>query len=216
MTLTTAGSGQPQVRWLPPLGSLGAVIAERVEQLQATVGKTSATTATLARLRKSLSHEPGSVPAIWELTTADLPGQVDGDDPTPEERAAHVTLTLYAVHQQAKTKPMHVRGTGFGKAVRRLAAGDREAAVRRRLDAVATATSFAEAAHHLRALITQLRSAEIPLDYGQLADDLLRFQRPGGPETVRRRWGRQYYLNDPKTIDNTGSSDAGDEQEEAP
>lgn len=201
-------------QWVPRLGVLGTEIDRRVRRLLQDLGRTSAATAILAQLRNSVGREPGSVPAIWEVTIADLPGRAVGDDPTPEERASHAALTLFATHQQSRPTPMHMRGPGVGEAVRRLAAGDAEAAVRRRFHAVATASSFEEACHHLRGIVTQLRTAGVPLDYGQLADDLLRLQRPGGDEVVRRRWGRQYYRLDRQSVTNHDQADAAVEDKE--
>lgn len=195
----TIDETRPKARWVPPLGDLGAVVDRRIGPLQTGyLRDVSGPTATLARLRHGVGRVPGSLPELWELTIEGLPGRADGDVPTPEEWAAHTALTLYAMHQQSRDKAMHVRGRGFGQAVRRLAVGNRERAVRRRFEAVGTAITFAEAAHHLRGLITQLRPEKIPLDYGQLADDLLQFQvrRRGGPDAVRRRWARQYYQID--------------------
>ena len=45
---------------------------------------------------------------------------------------------------------------------------------------------------HLRSLVSQLNSAEIPCDYGQLAADLLTWQSPRYRISVMRDWGRQF------------------------
>lgn len=214
MSVATETDVAPSREWVPPLGAFGKEIDSRVTRLQAEVGRTGAAAALLAQLRNSVSKEPGSVPSIWEVTIAGLPGRTYGDDPTPEERAAHAALTLYALHQQSRPVPMHVRGPGIGRSVRRLAGDDAQSPVRRRFDAVATATSFDEACHHLRAIITQLRGATIALDYGQLADDLLRMQRAGGAEVVRRRWGRQFYFLDREQRTSPEQAEAATEAKE--
>jgi CRISPR system Cascade subunit CasB len=74
-------------------------------------------------------------------------------------------------------------------------------AIRRRFDALVTASSFSEVQHHLRGLITQLRSAEIALDYGRLAQDLADLQRPERVQGVRIRWARDYHRSRPDTTD---------------
>ena len=195
---TTARESEP--RSAPrDLRSLGAEIDRRVRRLQRAylANSSSAARATLAHLRNAATAEPGAVPSIWELTIADLPGSPTSTSAaaTREERAAHTALTLYATHQQSRTIAMHEPGIGFGQAVNRLAPKDdgRRDAVRRRFDAVATASSFAECAHHLRGLVGQLRGASISLDYGQLADDLVALQDPRTSDSVRLRWARQYY-----------------------
>lgn len=158
------------------------------------------TRATLARLRGAVTREPGTVPEVWSVTIDGAPGTPRGDEPTAEERAIHLAMTLFAIHQQSRSRSMHVKGRGLGQAVRLLeqARGDRDGTVspvRRRFDALATAASLHEAAHHLRGLMGQLRSAGegIGLDYGALAADLFDLQIPARAATVRLRWARQYY-----------------------
>jgi CRISPR system Cascade subunit CasB len=179
-----------------PLRPLGALVDERVSGLQARYrNNRSSGVSDLAALRRASTAEPGADPRIWELTLAGIPTPAGaGDEPTAEERAAHAALTLYAVHQQSQSLPMHVPGQGLGRSVRTL--GQRpgaEAAVRRRFEALGTAATFAELMQHARGLIRQLRSAAIPLDYGQLADDLVALQSPAHAPRVRLRWGRDYH-----------------------
>lgn len=182
--------------YLPRLGEVGALVHSRIVRLAATQ-PSSGTTALLARLRRAVGKPPGWDPDLWELTLSEVPGRAVSDAPTAEERAVHTALTLYAVHQQSRPEPMHVRGHGLGRAVRSLASATQaESAVRRRFDAAATATSFDEEVHHLRGLVTQLRAHRVPLDYGLLADDLYQLQDPRKVDGVRLRWGRQYYRID--------------------
>lgn len=122
----------------------------------------------------------------------------------------HVAMTLFALHQQSRSEPMHRQHVGLGLAVARLerarggADGDVTSPVRRRFDAVVTATDVAEVAHHLRGLVTQMRGAGVSLDYGRLADDLHTFQR--FPDDVRRRWARQLYQPDRSPSETTVES----------
>lgn len=164
--------------------------------------------ATLARLRRLVDHAPGSSYAVLEETQ--VPQQLledwAGDGPTPKERAKHAALALYATHQQShRDDPMQVDGVTLGEAVYRLATkapeeggdpGARRAAVLRRFAALGTAITYPELLHHLRSLIRQLRDEKIGLDYGLLAEDLVTFQWPGGPDDIRARWGRDFYRND--------------------
>lgn len=185
--------GEPAAQRVPALGELGAVVHQRIMRLQATLGTSSGTSATVALLRRAVGKPPGSDPQLWEWTIGGIPGRATSDEPTPEEWAAHTAMTLWALHQQSRPEPMHHRGVGVGEAVRRLGTRASAPAVRRRFEAVATSATVEEAVHHLRGLISQLRAERIALDYGRLADDLNRFQRPGGAKVVRLRWGRQYY-----------------------
>jgi CRISPR type I-E-associated protein CasB/Cse2 len=115
---------------------------------------------------------------------------------------AHMAMTLFAMHQQGnnpRNKPMSMPGREFhlGSAVRKLVTEsggeDAEAPIKRRFDAAVTSESPEELYRHLRGIIQLLRSKYIPLDYPQLADDLLNFQNPDRRDGVRLKWGRSYY-----------------------
>lgn len=174
---------------------LADLVAGRVGALQARYLAGSSTgVADLAALRRAATQAPGEDPRTWELTVADVSPWAQDDEVTPAEFAAHAALTLYALHQQSRSQPMHRRGTGLGAAVRELGrATSAEAAVRRRFEALGTAATFPELLHHARGLVRQLRSAGLPLDYGRLTRDLLDWQDPARASAVRLRWGRDYH-----------------------
>lgn len=217
----------PSTRRASRSAAVETYVDRRVGALVHTAGSPG-TRATLARLRGAVGRAPGTVPEVWSVTVDGAPGHPRGDEPTPEERAIHLAMTLFAVHQQSRTRPMHVQGRGLGQAVRLLerARGDHDTAVspvRRRFDALATATSLDEAAHHLRGLVGQLRSTEdgIALDYGALAADLLDLQVPSRAAAVRLRWARQYYRLAERTDatssdEQTGPDGAAEPGEETP
>lgn len=189
----------PAQRRRRPGGGAGTIVGQKVYALQRayTERRDPEATAVLARLRRGVGKEPGELPELWEVTFEDLPvPEYDSDEPTPLERAVYTALTLYAVHQQSQSAPMHRQGSTLGAAVRQLrrqAASDE--AVQRRFEALGTADSFREVVHHARGLITQLRGAGIPLDYGRLADDLYRLQDTRGRAAARVRlsWGRDFH-----------------------
>ncbi|SDQ52583.1 type I-E CRISPR-associated protein Cse2/CasB [Quadrisphaera sp. DSM 44207] len=191
-----------------PPAAAGAPPGSRDEQLERYVGARvaalqagyradrSAAVGALARLRRAVTTDPGADPAVWAETLAGLPEPLmgRGDEPSAYERAAHSAITVFALHQQSQTTDMHRADQGVGSAVRQL--GQRtgaDEAVRRRFHALGTASSFAEALHHLRGLVTQFRAAGIPLDYGRLARDLRRLQDPRTADRVRLAWGRDYH-----------------------
>jgi CRISPR system Cascade subunit CasB len=191
------------------LRRLGTLVDERVRGLQARYRKNESTgVSDLAALRRASSAAAGADPRVWQLTLAGLEVAPNADDePTADERAAHAALTLYAIHQQSRTAPMHRAGHGLGRAVRVL--GQRsgnEAAVRRRFEALGTASTFSELMEHARGLVRQLRSFDVPLDYGQLADDLAALQDPGSAASVRLRWGRDYHRA--RSADRAGTPDS--------
>ena len=149
--------------------------------------------AEVAALRKGANRAPGELPEIWELTRVEVPDGA-GDAPTREEIAVHTAMTLYAVHQQSRSECMFVPGRGLGRAAHELVGTDEEnPSARARFNALVTSTTVAELRHHLRNLVSLLRSRGIALDHAMLADDIVRFQRPGGAKSVRLAWARQYY-----------------------
>ena len=147
----------------------------------------------LAALRRGVSRSPGELPEIWELTRVEVPDGA-GDAPTWEEIAVHTAMTLYAVHQQSRTEPMFRPSVGLGSAAHDLVGRDEEnPSARARFNALVTSTTVAELRHHLRGFVSLLRARGFALDHAMLADDVLRFQQPGGAKQVRLTWARQYY-----------------------
>ena len=148
----------------------------------------------MAALRKGASRDSGELPEIWELTSVEIP-EYASDAPTREEIAVHTAMTLYAVHQQSRTEHMFSPGVGLGSAARRLIGSPDEEnpSARARFNALVTSTTVAELRHHLRSFVSLLRARGIALDHAMLADDVLRFQQPGGAKKVRLAWARQYY-----------------------
>lgn len=197
MTQSTTDSSPDTGRRFGNLGELGKALDPELTRLQEKyLAKCATERAHLARLRRGLGKKAGSVPDIWELTVGKVPARMvpADDEPGPAEQAAHAAMTLYALHQQSLTVPMHKPGERFGAAVRRLKADkQREEAVTRRFMAVATAQSIDEVLFHVRGLITQLRRDKHGLDYAMFADDILKLLTPGREIEVRLAWGRDFY-----------------------
>ncbi|WP_308258734.1 type I-E CRISPR-associated protein Cse2/CasB [Saccharothrix obliqua] len=210
-----AAPKQPnQARWVE-LTEVGQEVHTRILSLQEGVlANRSAAVAALARLRRGVGKPAGSVNEILQYTVSEkFAGPGAGDAPTAAETAAHVALTLYAVHQQSQRQRMHQRGYGLGRAVRLLHPDDFGAVVPpvlRRFQTLGTAQSLDELVHHLRGMVQLLRGQAIPLDYALLADELILWQRRGGASTVRLRWGREFYRTPASTGDTAeGQADTG-------
>ncbi|HEY0805097.1 MAG TPA: type I-E CRISPR-associated protein Cse2/CasB [Pseudonocardiaceae bacterium] len=195
MTETTTPRHQ---RWTD-LGVVGTIVDSKIGPIQARALKNQPSgVAALARLRRGVGKPPGTVQDILEYTfTPEFAEGALTDDPTVRETAAHVSMTLYAMHQQSQRQPMHRRGYGLGRSVRQLNGPDVDgppSAVRRRFIALGTADDLDELVHHARGMVQLLRAHAIPLDYALLADQLVRWQYPpDGPAKVRRIWGRDFY-----------------------
>lgn len=164
-------------------------------------------TATLARLRRCPMDEPGADPRVWEITLADLPEKLrSGGAPSPAEQAVHAALVLYAIHQQSNDVPVHQSGARLGVAVQQLARqrgteGHPDESSMRRLHQMVLATDTDGRLHHLRGLVTLMRSESppVPLDYALLAVDLWRLIEPReNSDRVFARWGRDLH-NRPTT-----------------
>ena len=186
---------------LSPDDALDRAVASRVGSLQAAaIAGAPSASARLARLRRAMTTEPGSDPDVWGDTLGMLPAELlgKGDEPNHVERASHAAMSLFALHQQAQSGPMHKPGETLGRAVERLRAktGESESdtgPTLRRFHVLATASSLEETLHHLRGMVTVLRGEHLPLDYGRLAVDLRRLQTPSSAPGVRLRWGRDLY-----------------------
>ncbi|GAB3430784.1 type I-E CRISPR-associated protein Cse2/CasB [Actinophytocola sediminis] len=176
---------------------IATIVGARIGKLQGGyLADRSEAVAALARLRRGAGKPAGSVLDIIEHTHAEeFVRGWDDDAPSYAENAAHVAMTLFALHQQSQRKAVHVPGRRFGTAVRRLSPEQRpDGPVMRRFAALGTADSFTELSHHLRGLVQLMRSGTVRLDYGQLARDLWLWQLPGRAPQVRLRWGRDFHF----------------------
>lgn len=181
----------------PPDQSLGQFVGKRIASLQdGAIKNRAGAVGAMAKLRRSSGQAIADDPSVWRIVFDGFPQRFQhGDDPTPEERAAHTAMCLYALHQQSHGTQMHRHGIGLGTAVRRLSQhpgedGPRESIVRR-FNAVVTADHSAEVGQQLRSLIGLFRAEGISLDYGRLAEDLAALDR-GRRDRVLLNWSRQF------------------------
>ena len=141
-----------------------------------------------------------------------------------EERAVHLAVTLWALHQQSlRDETMHMSGWSLGRSVRRLAQGksgtrDRpepfdtekgasdgkgeesvpveevSPTIRKRFVRIGTSTDVEILGVRLREMVLLLRASRIPLDYGLLADQLHLWQNENRRDHIRRAWGREFHF----------------------
>jgi CRISPR system Cascade subunit CasB len=145
----------------------------------------------LAALRSGLGRTAGTAPALWPFYTT----PPDDGRFTVELEAEHAALSLYGLHQQGRSEPMHKRGLNLGAALRALQRSERFSAdaVDRRVAALANAGTASVLVYRLRGLITQLRSVGQPLDYDALLKDIQRWHTPRSRTQARRELGLAYY-----------------------
>lgn len=181
----------------PPQQSLGEFVAKRIGTLQdGAIKNRASAVGAMARLRRSIGATIGDDSTVWRIVFDGFPQRFQyGDDPTPEECAAHTAMCLFALHQQSQGTQMHRHGIGLGSAVRRLAQQPGEDAPResivRRFNALVTADHADEVGQHLRSLVGLFRANAIPLDYGRLAEDLAGLDRDRR-DWVQLRWSRDF------------------------
>lgn len=155
--------------------------------------------ARLAVLRRSAGFTPHQHPlALQDVLDSLAPGLLEEDlgqtdEPSPTERAAFGAMTLFALHMQSATAPMHVSRRSFGAAVGLLRLQSGSGSLKPRFDAMMASREAKSQLIHARSLITLLRGAKIGLDYGMLATDLrtLSSARRSG---VLLRWGRDFAM----------------------
>ncbi len=211
-----------------------------------------AAVAAVARLRREAGRDVYGSPTGWGLNHLEaltrlreeerrkeekrregmpVPGRIfpsvrraDEREAESEERAVHLAVTLWALHQQSlRDEPMHVPGWPLGRSVRRLAQGksgtrdhaepadaeknlgdgNRDEAepveevsptIRKRFVRIGTSTDVESLGIRLREMVLLLRASRIPLDYGLLADQLHRWQNENRRDDVRRAWGREFHF----------------------
>lgn len=174
----------------------------------------------LAKLRRGIGKQPGELPELFEIILGDMPEELygRGDGPSYSVGAIYTALTLFALHQQGKDRPMSVSGTSenkntgnsLGTAVGYLVKQnrEREPAIKRRFDAVVTANEFTELAYHARGLIQLLRAEDIALDYPRFAEDMFWYQFDEKRNQVRLRWGEDYYRIVQLNVDKENGGDS--------
>ncbi len=153
----------------------------------------------LATLRRGAGKDLLESPETWEYVLSDIPSELlyNGHETnvTPAERAIYTTLTLYATHMQSSDCNVHTSDRSFGEASRILDWELGSEGVERRFRAVLTSNDIEELSHHMRGIITMMRSSDrqISLDYVRLSKDLYNYQFPEGKHKVMLSWGQDFY-----------------------
>ena len=203
---TLPGATTSKPRPVDVVGVLSDYVGRRAAGLQAgyQADRPTAVSA-LARLRRALVANRELDADAWEIFEGmPEPLMGSGDAPSRAEYAAVAALSLFATHQQSRRDAgMHAPGRdhSLGRAVGALARASQSQGVERRFRALTRTGNVTAAVQHLRGLVTQLRGARIPVDYGALAADLYRLQVPQTGQSVRMRWTRDYHRpgNDSRT-----------------
>lgn len=216
MTLTPATGPAPRrtsptgpVR-VSPYEALADAVGEQISRWGVAVVQhgggphRSEAVALLSMLRRGSLDDLGRVPQVWAAVVTSVPESLrgSGDESSPAEASAFAAMAMFAVHQQSQPFIVHERGRPLGAALGQLAksSAHSEAGMTRRFGALITSESQEEMLHHLRSLVTLLRTArrsdgsplQARVDYGTLARDLALLMDPRYAPGVRLRWGRDY------------------------
>lgn len=161
--------------------------------------------AELAALRSGTGREAGTVAAMWSFHRTRMASEWrDKGFLTSDLMAEHVALTLFARHQQAHSRRMHVPGSSPGCAAGRLAkmaaadggSASSTAALERRFGVLLTSADATELAMHLRSLIPLLNRAGVGLDYDMVRSALRVWDDPHRPDVssrLRQSWDQDFH-----------------------
>lgn len=151
----------------------------------------------IAVLAQAAGRPIGSSLQALKWTIDEAPsGWVSNDGQASRaELAAYATLTLFAVHHRSrKDASPHTDAVKFGQAVRQAVdSATNGTGIERRFEQLGAATSWDQLLGRLRSLVQLLKQDRRAFDYGQLAKDLFDWQFPERRNTVRLRWGRDFY-----------------------
>jgi len=138
--------------------------------------------AALARLRHSLSFEPGeyvhAFPVIERFTVG----------LGPERRRLYFLVAgLFAAHPEASRDPKE----NLGRTLKRLHLEQSESPSTERRFLALLEADDGQLPEHLRHLVSLLRSRGIPLNWERLLQDLI--HRQHDLEAVKRQWAQAFY-----------------------
>jgi CRISPR system Cascade subunit CasB len=140
--------------------------------------------AALARLRRGLGKEPGTVAEMHAVVLSRLPASLS----LREENWFYLVASLFAAHPERG-------GEGnLGRSFARLAAKRDSASIEKRFVALLDAHED-DLASHLRHAVSLLASDTVAVDWRQLLADLLRWDHPN--RIVQRSWARGFWATAP-------------------
>lgn len=148
----------------------------------------------LSRLRRWSPTKP-ETDAVVLRWMADMP-LTEWDEKHPQVAAPRETAfltvgSLMAVHfQKAHANPLE-NGIPFATAIAQIA-GDKDNGITRRFTALLSSKTYGLTYKYLRALVQFAASAKVPIDYVQLACDLVDFLNPRRQRQVIAKWSRQF------------------------
>jgi CRISPR system Cascade subunit CasB len=163
---------------------------ERLVPRETATGEQGGDRAALAALRRGLGKEPGEAPEVFPVLLPLLP-----EEPLPhrQQQVVFLVASLFALHPLSWPGPANERWRrNLGASLRRLDEGSDSGGPQRRFVALLNCET-GDLPHHLRGIIGLLKSADppIPIEWGQLTRDLLRWDSPD--RLTQQRWATAFW-----------------------
>jgi CRISPR system Cascade subunit CasB len=144
--------------------------------------------AALAALRRGLGKRPGEAPEMFPVLIPLLP---QGRLRQWDEHCAYTVAALFAMHPASWDGAEEARRRrNLGASLRRLREATDSDGPERRMVALLNSNGD-DLPEHLRAIVALLRGADVPIDWNQLAYDLLAWNFAS--RDVQRRWASAFW-----------------------
>lgn len=137
----------------------------------------------LAALRRSLDGEAASFARAAPIVAPFVPSGT----PRSDEQAAYLVAGLFALHPSSGGAR-----ESFGRTFRRIAEQKDSKSLEARFVAL-LAASAEDLPTHLRHAVALARGEDVAVAWGQLLDDLLKWDHPDG--FIQRRWASDYWAS---------------------
>lgn len=144
----------------------------------------------LADLRRGLTGQPGTVPAMFPYIAPWVPDEMRN---TWQEKVYYLVASLFAYYQAGSYGGARLRTEegNFGKHSRALKdEGKQSASFEMRFTNLLNAHQE-DLSTYLRQIISQMRSNEIAINWHQLLHDLLRWNSES--QYIQRQWANSYW-----------------------
>jgi CRISPR system Cascade subunit CasB len=175
--------------------------------------------AALAALRRGLGKPAGTVPEMFPYVEPFIPV----NEYESNVDAAYLVASLFGLHpnhgepaEEVRSRQQRGFGTSLARIRRREGSVDEDEGVARRFGALLNCDSEGLPTH-LRHLMTLLhsRSPDTPIDYGQLYNDIVRWE--AADRRVQRDWAAGFWRRSATSTDDaapTTDNDTATEQED--
>lgn len=144
--------------------------------------------AALAALRRGLGKKPGEAPEMFPVLLRLLPV---GPMWRRHTACAYTIASLFAMHPESWDGPGNGRWSrNLGASLRQLQEGPESGGPERRVVSLLNSKDE-NLPEHLRGIVSLLRSRQVPVDWKQLAYDILQWTDP--EREVQQRWATAFW-----------------------